>query len=361
MSKKLEIIDLQSKLIDEDWDAAENSISELDEQEKTNILGATPPDGPPSNAEKEAHQKMMQAEMKSARATAHPSAVDWRNKNGHNYVTDVKNQGGCGSCVAFGTISALESAVKISKNSPGYNVDLSEAHLFYCLKGDPNGCSNGWWPQQAYDKIQQNGVAKENFFPYTGSQQSCRVQNGWEATKTKITGSTRITNVNQIKEWIANKGPVSACYEVFQDFYSYRSGVYRHVTGSSRGWHCVSVVGYNDAGGYWICKNSWGSGWGDNGYFKIKYGECSIELYGMWGVNGIVDTTWLNNKKVLGLWANSSNLNVYAYIQDEGWKKIANNNQENLFMILTALIAAKNANKTVNVHINNGLIDQIYS
>jgi len=70
---------------------------------------------------------------------------------------------------------------------------------------------------------------------------------------------------------------LSAALTVYNDFFSYSSGVYRHVSGEAAGGHCVCVVGYNDAGGYWICKNSWGDGWGDDGFFRIAYGECGID------------------------------------------------------------------------------------
>ena len=364
---KVKLAELQAQLIEEDWDAGQNPITELSEKDQGTLLGAVPPGVPPTKTEKEASQKaaLVQHRAASAQAmvtaTAHPGSFDWRNKSGGNYVTSIKNQGGCGSCVAFGTLSVVESAIRISKGNPNYATDLSEAHLFYCLKGDPSGCSNGWWPTGAYDKVKAKGVAKENFFPYVGTQQTCKVANGWQNQKVKITGYKHLTTVTAIKEWISKRGPVSACFEVFSDFYSYNTGVYRHVTGASVGWHCVSIIGYNDAGGYWICKNSWGSTWGNNGYVNIKYGQCSIEHYGMWGVEGLIDTTWVYGKKIQGLWSNSAPLNAWAFIQDEGWKKIANKNRENHLMLLTALIAAKNKGTTPSVHISNGLIDQIYA
>jgi hypothetical protein len=64
---------------------------------------------------------------------------------------------------------------------------------------------------------------------------------------------------------------------VFNDFFSYRTGVYRHTTGALAGYHAVSVVGYDDSQQCWICKNSWGPGWGDSGWFRIGYGECGMD------------------------------------------------------------------------------------
>jgi C1A family cysteine protease len=73
---------------------------------------------------------------------------------------------------------------------------------------------------------------------------------------------------------------------VYDDFFHYVSGVYHHTTGGVQGGHCVCVVGYDDTQSCWICKNSWGPAWGENGFFRIKYGDCGIDAE-MWGVNGI--------------------------------------------------------------------------
>jgi hypothetical protein len=82
-----------------------------------------------------------------------------------------------------------------------------------------------------------------------------------------------------MKEWISTKGPLVACFTVYDDFFAYNGGIYRHVTGDIAGGHCVSCVGYNDEQQYWICKNSWGASFGENGYFRIGYGECGIDSY----------------------------------------------------------------------------------
>jgi hypothetical protein len=64
---------------------------------------------------------------------------------------------------------------------------------------------------------------------------------------------------------------------VYQDFFSYSGGVYRHVTGALAGYHAVSVVGYDDTQSCWISKNSWGPGWGEAGFFRIGYGQAGID------------------------------------------------------------------------------------
>ena len=163
-----------------------------------------------------------------------------------------------------------------------------------------------------------------------------------------------------MKDWVSTKGPLTACYTVYSDFMGYRSGVYRKTANATRrGGHCVAIVGYNDAGNYWICKNSWGSGWGDNGYFKIAYGEVGIDNE-VWGVEGIEDSGTLR-KKITGLWANSSTRNAYVAFAGEGWKKVSNKNDTNFYIMLTQLAAAKGQNRTVTVKLDKGLIVEIYA
>jgi C1A family cysteine protease len=363
---KLKFQDLQAAIQAQNasWVAGETGFEGFSDAQIKSLLGAIPPGSPPTEAQKENSKRVALVEHESMSAqrsaAAYPPVKDWRNVSGQNYVTPIRDQGGCGSCVAFGCLGVVESMIRISKGA-GYVVDLSEAHLFYCLKGDPNGCVNGWWPGDAYPMVQNPGVALENYFPYVGSQQACAVATGWENQKVQITGFQNITGVVAIKDWIANKGPVSACFEVFDDFYSYRSGVYRHVMGGSVGWHCVEIVGYDDNQQCWIAKNSWGANRGENGFYRIGYGECSIELYGMWGVTGVIDSGWFNNKRIQGLWAINEDHNAWALIEGEGWKRIFPGNHNAFFSILTQLIAAKNKNTPVNVRIENGQIVEVYA
>ena len=74
-------------------------------------------------------------------------------------------------------------------------------------------------------------------------------------------------------------GPIVAAFDVYEDFRDYTGGIYEHVWGDYLGGHAVAIVGYNDAENYWIVKNSWGTGWGENGWFRIRYGQCNIDSY----------------------------------------------------------------------------------
>ena len=83
---------------------------------------------------------------------------------------------------------------------------------------------------------------------------------------------------NKIKADIAKYGTVTAAFTVYEDFPTYKSGVYQHTTGSALGGHAIKVIGWGKEDGtdYWLCVNSWNNTWGDEGLFKIKMGDCGI-------------------------------------------------------------------------------------
>jgi hypothetical protein len=205
-----------------------------------------------------------------------PASVDWRSHNGKYYVTAVKDQGGCGSCVSFCVTAALESMLLIERNQAR---DLSEADLHFC--SDHGANCDGWWPEDAIDEVKARGVTDESEFPYasafSGGNPSCRLSPHRDINAVRLVTGQSIWRVPDRKSWLANIGPICASFEVFADFYAYGSGVYEHTTGGSEGFHCVEVVGYSDVEKCWICKNSWGTGWGDNGFFKIGYTQCRID------------------------------------------------------------------------------------
>lgn len=367
MSKQLELKAIQEAISKEDagWEAGITPVSELSQAEKEHMLGYTPGPDDPSLEEQVAMGKanfqayLSFASSAASAASAAPAALDWRNNNG-NFVTPVKNQGSCGSCVSFGTIASIESQIKIQRGA-GYAVDLSEAHLFYChARSEGRNCGNGWWPDKAMKAFQDKGVTKEACYPYTAGDQNCSgLASDYANFLTKIAGYSKISGIQAIKEYVATKGPVEACFTVYQDFYNYRSGVYKHTTGSSVGGHCVCIVGYNTAGGYWICKNSWGTGFGESGYFKIKFGECGIEGQ-VYGPTAVINDDQLNSVKITGLWANGENKNAWAYVSGYGWRKITTKSDQAFITMLSQLASAKATGTNVNLTIDNGLISKLY-
>jgi cathepsin B len=87
-----------------------------------------------------------------------------------------------------------------------------------------------------------------------------------------------IENEDKIKQDIFTYGSVTAAFTVYEDFLTYKSGVYQHTTGSALGGHAIKVIGWGveDDTDYWLVVNSWNDTWGDKGLFKIKMGECGI-------------------------------------------------------------------------------------
>jgi C1A family cysteine protease len=345
----------------ESWLAGPTAISELPDAEKRLRLGATPPPGEPSLEARELAAAINRNDAALSSVGA-PAAFDLRNVGGSNFITSVKDQGSCGSCVAFGSVATVEGTFRRQLNDPNRAVDFSEAHLFYCIaRAQGRNCGNGWWCDKGLDAFKTDGVVDEACYPYVAGDQNCSNRCAdWQNRLTKISGWRTITSVAQIKEWISTRGPLSCAFTVYNDFFSYRSGVYRHVSGAAAGGHCVSCIGYNDAGRYWICKNSWGSNWGDGGFFNIGYGECGIDAQ-MWAVDSVTETLWVNGAKVLGLWTIDQERNAWVFLDKGiGWRRIAFDNDVIFTDLLTLLSSAKLTKSPVNVYLDAGLIKQVY-
>ncbi len=220
-------------------------------------------------------------------AAEHPDAWDWRNAEGGNWTTPIRDQQACGSCVAFGAVAVLESMVKLHFGDAGLQPDLSEAHLFFC--GCGACCDKGWWPSYALEYTKEHGVPDEASFPYEDHNMSCSDSApDWQGRAVKAVAWQEVTDVGVRKEWLTTKGPMIGCMAVYQDFFAYTGGVYLHPLGGLSGYHAVGVVGFSEAEQAWICKNSWGASWGDGGWFKIGYGQCGMDTqFAMYGVEGI--------------------------------------------------------------------------
>lgn len=260
------------------WEAGDNPIWRLPREQQLLRLGATPPaDYPSPNENPSPH---------APRGPSLPPAFDLRNVGGKNYITDIRDQANCGSCVAFGCLATIEGAISWIKKTASPKIDLSEAHLYYCY-GSKQGvtCNTGWWPERALPYCVSQGVVDEPCFPYKTPDQPCKLCSDWAQRLTKITSFTKFTSPSPIKQWIYDKGPVVGCFIVYDDFFSYKSGVYRHVSGNQAGGHCIAIVGYDDTNRCWICKNSWGTSWGERGFFRIEYGQCGIDTWDNIGVD----------------------------------------------------------------------------
>ncbi|MEK7358158.1 MAG: C1 family peptidase [Bdellovibrionota bacterium] len=259
--KELEQVKHAIKTRSAKWVANKNHVSELTDKEKADHLGAAP------LWEGAATPTGTDSSMTSA-STA-PATFDWRNMNGVNYVTPIKNQGSCGSCWVFAPTAALESQVAIAQG--GVQKNASEQVGLSCSGG--GSCSGGYASTMSSYMI-STGLPDESYFPYTGANTACSsAATGWQNYTYKPSSKVSVAtnNIAALETAISTYGPVVVRLAIFNDFYYYASGVYKYTTGAFVGFHYMTAVGYDSANRYFIVKNSWGTGWGQAGYVLMSY------------------------------------------------------------------------------------------
>lgn len=223
--------------------------------------------------------------------------VDWR-----TYLDPVKDQGECGSCVAHGVCKAWEGMIQLKKNmadgieivngvikpclvpisdpKEDESIDLSERHLFSCCGGS---CDQGTTMQAALNQA-LNGVALEEDCPYDARDHRCGegLASDWWRRGRLLGGWAGEDGYDAIRAALA-AGPLAATMPVHQSFMVYLGGVYHNlgVFDPVIGYHCVCLAGYDDEdeGGYWIIRNSWGTGWGEYGDCRMRWDELDLLAY----------------------------------------------------------------------------------
>lgn len=259
-----------------------------------------------------------------------PSSFDLRSKFPKcASLFKVRQQGSCGSCWAFSTMTSLSDRICIATYGQAAPVQrlFSMQDVMDCCPESicgaaPQNACQGGYPDGAMKFAQTVGVVTgddlgtENvckpyflapYLPAPALAPACttecvpsfttrtyqndkrkirafRVYGIWRMSPAQIIASMKVA--------IFQRGSVVAYMKVYRDFYTYRSGVYKRVWGSYDGGHAVRVIGWGSVvqNGqvvlYWICVNSWGETWGLAGYFWIAQGvnEVSIEEYIVEGV-----------------------------------------------------------------------------
>jgi len=224
------------------------------------------------------------------------------------HIGHIRDQATCGSCWAFGGVEAMSDRICIASNGTVQDELSTEDMLSCCGAMCGAGC-NGGYPSGAWRFFKTHGLTTEAKYPYAfppcehhinathykpcGPSKPTPKCDKAKITGKKYHGKTVYSVMPQsIEKEIMHHGPVEAAFTVYQDFLTYKSGVYKHTSGPELGGHAIKIFGWGVEKGvkYWLVANSWNEDWGDAGTFKIVRGKdhCGIES-GV--VAGLVSTT----------------------------------------------------------------------
>jgi parallel beta-helix repeat protein len=246
-----------------------------------------------------------------------PSSFSWRDINGVDFTTPIRNQTPYPSCESFALTAAVETMVQYQVGFP-FNCDLSEAHLFFFSGGN---IIWGSYPENDTEFLKDYGIPDEACWPYPKDKYQYPLNTtspDWQNRTVKITNWSYIpADPIAIKTALLTNGPVPSYFLVYDDFVYFKKGIYQHRWGNTRGAHYMAIVGYNDDPGYWIVKNSWGTKFQDEGWVNIKYGECGIGTINflLTGVYGKFPIIYVDDDNTAGPW-NGTKEYPYQTIQD---------------------------------------------
>lgn len=223
-------------------------------------------------------------ESKVTHASFEEEDFDWRSKDGKNWVTPVVTQGDCGSCYTIATVHMLTARNKIRSGSlsePSFAVSFP----LYCSEYN-QGCDGGYGFLQS-KWTEDVGLVPEHCAPFSQGGGSCRITPSCDlgAKRYRAThhhyvgGYYGASDADSIRKELVERGPVVMSFEPSEDFMYYKSGVYRSGPHKiHQEWeqvdHAVLLMGYgmDKNAPYWTMQNSWGSDWGEDGYFRMARG-----------------------------------------------------------------------------------------
>lgn len=205
------------------------------------------------------------------------SAFDWRSLG---KVTAVRDQRSCGSCWDFAALGAFECNYLIRNNE---TIDTSEQQILDCSTA--GNCTGGWW-MGVFDYLIKKGGCTESAYPYQNEQGKCKiVTSPYKAVSWGFVAKDgAIPSVKDMKEALCKHGPLAVAVNATPAFQHYKKGVFNEQnTGPIN--HGVVLVGWDDnkgKSGAWLIRNSWGTGWGEQGYMWIEYGCNKIGDHAAW-------------------------------------------------------------------------------
>eukprot|EP01125_Pyxidicula_operculata_P022696 TRINITY_DN9509_c0_g1_i1.p1 TRINITY_DN9509_c0_g1~~TRINITY_DN9509_c0_g1_i1.p1 ORF type:complete len:366 (-),score=103.41 TRINITY_DN9509_c0_g1_i1:117-1214(-) len=269
--RNLEKIRSHNKDTTKTWKLGVNKFADRTEQEFRNHLGLRKEI---VNSFKHLKNVVEIPEANDYVATPFQNGVDWRTKG---VVTAVKDQGACGSCWSFGSAETLESywAIKTGKLYV-----LSEQQILDCTP-NPNGCGGtggcgGGTAELAYAQIKvMGGLATEADYPYvSGGGQNFQCQTNYTPVA-KVTGYVNLPSNQEgpILTQLTKGGPLAISVDA-SAWSFYESGVFNGCDQQNPDIdHEVQLVGYgtdsSSGQDYWLVRNSWNSGWGEDGYIRL--------------------------------------------------------------------------------------------
>lgn len=201
----------------------------------------------------------------------------------------IRDQEACGSCWAFAATEVLSDRFCIATNST-INVVLSPQDLVSC-DWTNFGC-NGGEVEESWEYLKKEGVVTDECLPYASGkdrfnrlcpfpflEEGHKCKNG-TFIKYKVSSHKPYYTIGDAKTTLFNEGPIEAAFGIYSDFPSYKGGVYRQTSEQLLGHHTVKVIGWGvdtDGTEYWIAANSWNVNWGENGFFRIAFGQSGFE------------------------------------------------------------------------------------
>jgi len=208
-----------------------------------------------------------------------PQSFDWRDKHA---VTDVYDQGQCGSCWAFSCTEAIESQWFLAGHTL---TSLSPQQIVDCdVGGQDEGCNGGDTPTCYQYVIKQGGLESWSDYPYNANDNSCSFTSADVVATISSWGYvTQDKNETEMQIGLVEKGPLSICVDA-ESWQFYFGGVVSDLCGNDLD-HCVLIVGYEDYTTWdgvvkpiWMIRNSWGADWGEDGYIYVErgYDLCGV-------------------------------------------------------------------------------------
>ncbi len=206
--------------------------------------------------------------------------------NDQGLLSPIRNQLSCGSCWAFAAAASYESNYALKNKTL---INLSEQDILNCT---PGASCNGGFPHLVFDNMVINGkkLVDERLSPYLDGMDECKNLPGqYEAVNYGLLDKSFLFEVNpklptvlEIKQAVYNYGAIACGVAAASPFQNYRSGVFGENSGGFSPNHAVNIVGWDDAKGAWLIKNSWGEEWGEKGYMWIQYNTNKIGFGAVW-------------------------------------------------------------------------------